>query len=73
MSNGFESWQRHDALTRIAAALKDLGRNVRPKSEKWFALMSAAYVDEIAKLRRQIEEYCLARGKSAGAQAGGRE
>ena len=54
-----------EQLGRIEAALEDLKRDVRPKSEKWFQLMSEAYVDEIAKLRREIEDYRAGRGTFA--------
>jgi len=61
-----------EQLGRLEAVLRGLEEEVRPKSEKWFELMSEIYVEHIAKLRGEIEEYCSA-GAGAGAQAGGRE
>ena len=61
-----------EQLGRLEAVLKGLEDEVRPKSEKWFELMSEIYVEHIAKLRGEIEEYCSARKAGAGATAAAR-
>jgi len=57
-----------EQLGRLEAVLDGLEREVRPKSEKQFGLMSEIYVEHIAKLRREIDEYRSARGAAAGAR-----
>ena len=46
-----------EQLGRVEAAYRDLEQDVRPKSEKWFQLMAESYLDQIAKLRREIDDY----------------
>ena len=63
-----------EQLGHLEAALQDLEEEVRPQSEKQFALMSEIYVEHIAKLRREIEEYRPSTGvKGGGARTAGRE
>lgn len=49
-----------EQLGRLEAVLHGLEREVRPKSEKQFGLMSEIYIEHIARLRREIEEYYAA-------------
>jgi signal transduction histidine kinase len=44
-------------LERAEAALASLKRDVLPKSEARFNLMSETYFDQIVQLRREIDEY----------------
>jgi hypothetical protein len=46
-----------EQLGRLEAVLHGLEEEVRPKSEKWFELMSEIYVEHIDTLRREIAEY----------------
>jgi len=50
-------------LGRLETALQDLEEEVRPQSEKQFRLMSEIYVEHIARLRGEIDQYC---GKGKG-------
>jgi len=45
-------------LGHLESAFRSLEKEIRPLSEIRFQLMSEAYVDEIAKLQREIDEYC---------------
>lgn len=51
-------------LGHLEAAYQDLEQDVRPESEQWFQLMAEGYVKEISKLRKEIERYSSARGRS---------
>ncbi len=44
-------------LGRAEAALDSLRRDVKPKSEKMYNLMSESYIDMIQGLRAQIDAY----------------
>lgn len=55
-----------EQLARLERALQDLEDNIRPKSEKWFRLMSEGFLDEITKLRGEIAEYRAAKSTRAG-------
>lgn len=50
-------------LERVEAALHSLKQRLLPQSEATFRLMSEGYVDQIAALRQEIDEYL---GISAG-------
>ena len=63
-------------LGHLKAAFRSLEEEVRPLSENRFKWMSEAYMHEIRKLRRQIDNYCAkkkpakaARGETAGPPA----
>jgi hypothetical protein len=49
--------QAIEQLGRMYRALRALREEVRPKSEQWFAVMAEGPLDEIAKLREEIEAY----------------
>ena len=62
----------------LPGASAHLSCDVRGQSEKQFGLMSEIYVEHIARLRGEIEEYVAARarpaeGAHAGAKGGRRE
>jgi hypothetical protein len=52
-------------LERVESALHSLKQRLLPQSEATFRLMSEGYVDQIAALRQEIDEYL---GISAGPQ-----
>lgn len=62
-------------LGRLEAVSQDLEERVRPQSEKQFRLMSEIYVEHIARLRQETEEYRAARGQGGrgGASAAARK
>jgi len=53
-----------EQLGRVESAFQDLEEQVRPQSEEQFQLMAQAYVVQIEKLRRDIDEYCAGRGET---------
>ena len=49
----------------LLRALDDIKQNVLPRNPQMFAMMAEGYVDQLARLREEIESY-LAVTKSAG-------
>ena len=52
-------------MTHILRALDDVKQNVLPRNPQMFAVMAEGYVDQLARLREEVESY-LAVTKSAG-------
>jgi hypothetical protein len=49
--------QTLEQLARMYRALAALRREVKPKSEQWFAVMAEGPLDMIAQLKSEIEAY----------------
>ena len=52
-------------LRRMEFVLEGLKRDVLPHSPQRYELMSEAYVDQIAALRREIDEYLASKAPAA--------
>ena len=55
-------------LARMEFVLEGLQREVLPHSRQRYELMSEAYVDQIAALRREIDEYLASKSPAPAVQ-----
>ena len=60
IANEAELQQAQEYLAGIEEALATLKRKIYPRSPERFAVMAEACVDEIARLRADIDEYTFA-------------
>ena len=46
-----------EQIARLERALQSLAREVRPKNPRQFEIFAQGYVDQLATLRAQVDEY----------------